>query len=129
MRACAGAASDTRTEYGGGGRRVYYLGPDVDAVFLLGAVRLHQPSIVLLSAKMPPNLAAVKTTMTVLAHGLAPQSAPAIIVGGQAAAEHPEHFRSWRATPITEDHPEAACQAIALVLDAPGTAVTSSNTA
>ncbi len=112
-----------------GGRRVYYLGPDVDAVFLLDAVRLHQPSIVLLSAKMPPNLAAVKTTTTVLVNGLAPHPTPAILVGGQAAAEHPDLVRSWRATPIIEDHPETACQAIALILDAPGTAVTSPSTA
>lgn len=98
------------------GYRVYYLGADVASTFLLDAVRIHQPAVILLSAKIPANLAAVHDAITTVANGLAPMPAPPIVVGGQVAADYPEMVRAWGAIPVTDDHPESARQTITALL-------------
>lgn len=100
------------------GYAVHYLGADVAPRFLLEAVRLHRPAVVLLSAKLALNLPAVKDALAVLASGLAPQALPAVVVGGSAAVAEPETIRQWGAAPVTERHPVAALEAVAMVLAA-----------
>ncbi len=82
------------------GYRVHYLGADVAPRFLLESVRLHQPEIVLLSARLVLNLPAIKDAIDVLRHGLPETRAPVIIAGGQAAVEQPETLRAWGAIPV-----------------------------
>ncbi|MER3437643.1 MAG: hypothetical protein C4346_08675 [Chloroflexota bacterium] len=101
------------------GFRVYYLGADVAAPFLLDAVRMHQPKVILLSAKIPAHLAAIHDAITTIVNGLAPLPAPPIVVGGQVAVDHPEMLRAWGAVPVTHDHPEVALQTIATLLTDP----------
>lgn len=98
------------------GHRVYYLGADVAATFLLDAVRMHQPAVILLSAKIPANLAAVHDAITTVANGLAPLPTPPVVVGGQVAADYSEMLRAWGAIAVTDDHPESALQTITALL-------------
>ncbi len=87
------------------GWAVHYLGADVAPRFLLEAVQLHRPAVILLSAKLALNLPAVKDAIDVLTAGLAPEHPPPIVVGGQIAIEQPEALRTWGAIPVTSSAP------------------------
>ncbi|MFL6287939.1 MAG: cobalamin-dependent protein, partial [Actinomycetes bacterium] len=103
------------------GWAVHYLGADVAPRFLLEAVRLHRPAVILLSAKLALNLPAVKDAVDVLTLGLAPESLPPIVVGGRVAIEHSEAIRTLGAIPVIEEHPAAALTVVASLLQ-PATA-------
>ena len=98
---------------------MHYLGADVAPRFLLEAVHLHRPAVVLLSAKLAANLPAVKDAIDVLTTGLALEAPPPILVGGRVAVEHAETLRAWGATPITNEHASAALSTVASVVQTP----------
>ena len=103
------------------GWAVHYLGADVAPRFLLEAVRLHRPVVIFLSAKLAPNLTAVKDAVDVLTAGLAPEHLPPVVVGGRVAIEHPEAIRALGAIPVIEEHPAAALTVVTALLQ-PSTA-------
>ena len=98
---------------------VHYLGADVAPRFLQEAVQLHRPAVVLLSAKLTPNLPAVKAALDVLTAGLSTEHPPPIVVGGRVAVEHAEELRGWGAIPVTDEHPAAAIGTVASILQPP----------
>jgi MerR family transcriptional regulator, light-induced transcriptional regulator len=98
------------------GWAVHYLGADVAPRFLLEAVQLHQPAVVLLSAKLTLNLPAVKDAVEVLTARLAPEQPPPVVVGGRVAVEHSEAIRTLGAIPVIEEHPAAALPVVAALL-------------
>jgi methanogenic corrinoid protein MtbC1 len=100
---------------------VHYLGADVAPRFLLEAVQLHRPAVILLSAKLAQNLPAVKDAVDVLTAGLAPKHPPPVVVGGRVAIEHSEAIRTLGAIPVIEEHPAAALTVVAALLQ-PSTA-------
>ena len=107
------------------GYAVHYLGADVAPRFLLEAVQLHRPAVVLLSAKLAKNLPAVKDAVDSLAAGIAPEHLPPVVVGGRVAVEHPETIRTLGAIPAIEDHPAAALTVVTALLQ-PATAAIAS---
>jgi MerR family transcriptional regulator, light-induced transcriptional regulator len=107
------------------GYAVHYLGADVAPRFLLEAVQLHRPAVVLLSAKLAKNLPAVKDAVDGLAAGIAPEHPPPVVVGGRVAVEHAEAIRTLGAIPVTEEHPAAALTVVAALLQ-PATAAIAS---
>jgi len=98
------------------GWAVHYLGADVAPRFLLEAVQLHRPRVILLSAKLAPSLPAVKEAIDVLTAELSSEHLPPIVVGGQTAIEQPEALRTWGAIPVTSTHPAAAVTAVMALL-------------
>jgi DNA-binding transcriptional MerR regulator/methylmalonyl-CoA mutase cobalamin-binding subunit len=94
------------------GSLVHFLGADVAPRFLLEAVRLHRPAAVLLSAKLEPNLPAIRDAIAVLRGGLAADELPLILVGGQVAAEHAGTIEGWDARPIAGEHLEETVERI-----------------
>ncbi|HEX2280601.1 MAG TPA: cobalamin-dependent protein [Thermomicrobiales bacterium] len=109
------------------GWAVHYLGADVAPRFLLEAVRLHHPEVILLSAKLALNLPAVKDAVDVLTAGLAPERIPPVVVGGRVAIEHPEAIREFGAVPVIEEHPAAALTVVAALRQAPTVAIASAS--
>jgi methanogenic corrinoid protein MtbC1 len=104
------------------GHPLYYLGADVESRFILEAVRLHRPDLVLLSVKLEPNLLAVKEALRALETGLAPEARPPVIVGGQIAIAQPDLLRSWGAIPAERQHPDAVFDVLANALTDSATA-------
>jgi methanogenic corrinoid protein MtbC1 len=107
------------------GYAVHYLGADVAPRFVLEAVQLHRPAVILLSAKLANNLPAVKDAVEVLTAGIAPEPPPPIVVGGRVAVEHSEAIRTLGAIPVIEEHPAAALSVVAAFLQ-PSTAAVAS---
>jgi methanogenic corrinoid protein MtbC1 len=91
------------------GWRVHYLGADVDPRFLLEAVQLRHPAVVLLSATaeahMPDVEAAIAAVRTT---GLM----PVVVAGGQAVAAHADTLREWGAVPAIDDGLDAVLDAL-----------------
>jgi MerR family transcriptional regulator, light-induced transcriptional regulator len=100
---------------------VHYLGADVAPRFLLEAVQIHRPAVVLLSVKLALNLHAVKDAVDVLTSGLAPEHPPPVVVGGRVAVEHSEAVRNSGAIPVIDEHPAAGLAVVAALLQ-PSTA-------
>jgi methanogenic corrinoid protein MtbC1 len=98
------------------GWAVHYLGADVAPRFVLEAVQLHRPAVILLSAKLAQNLPAVKDAVDVLTAGLAPEHPTPVVVGGRVAVEHSEAIRTLGAIPVIEEHPAAALTVVASLL-------------
>src|SRR5215212_418780 len=107
------------------GYAVHYLGADVAPRFLLEAVQLHRPAVVLLSAKLATNLPAVKDAVDGLTAGIAPEHLPLVVVGGRVAVEHTDAIRTLGAIPVIEEHPAAALTVVAALLQ-PSTAASAS---
>ena len=107
------------------GWAAHFLGADVAPRFLLEAVQLHRPAVVLLSAKLAKNLPAVKDAVDSLTAGIAPEHPPPIVVGGRVAVEHAEAIRTLGAIPVIEEHPAAALAVVTALLQ-PATAATAS---
>ena len=105
------------------GWAVHYLGADVAPRFLLEAVQLHRPVVILLSAKLAQNLPAVKEAVDGLTAGLAPEHPPPVVVGGRVAVEHSEAIRTLGAIPVIEEHPAAALTVVAALLQLSTTAI------
>ncbi|MEO6873816.1 MAG: cobalamin-dependent protein [Opitutaceae bacterium] len=102
-----------------GGRPVHYLGADVAPRFLAEAVRLRQPAAVLLSAKLEPNLYAVKDALDALRPAPDALIPFPVLVGGHMAPEHPALLREWGAVPIVEERPAESVRVIESLLAAP----------
>lgn len=98
------------------GYAVHYLGADVAPRFLLEAVQLHRPAVILLSAKLAENLPAVKDAVDALTVGIAPEHLPPVVVGGRVAVEHSEAIRTLGAIPVIEEHPAAALTVVSALL-------------
>ena len=94
------------------GWAVHYLGADVAPRFLLEAVQLHRPKVILLSVKLAKNLPAVKEAIDVLSMELGSEHLPPIVVGGQLAIEQSEALRAWGAISVASTHPAAAVTAV-----------------
>src|SRR5215207_10104279 len=109
------------------GWAVHYLGADVAPRFLLEAVQLHRPAVILLSAKLAQNLPAVKDAVDGLTTGLAPEHPPPMVVGGQIAVEQPEALHTWGAIPVTSVHPAAAVTAVTSLLEPSAAAIASTD--
>ena len=65
------------------GYLVHYLGPSVSPRFLVEAVRLRAPAVVLLSATLETHLVAVEETVRALRAALQPGEMPKLVIGGQ----------------------------------------------
>ncbi|CAN5683280.1 HTH-type transcriptional repressor CarH [soil metagenome] len=90
------------------GYRVYFLGADVLPRFLVDAVELHRPQIVLLSAKLDPTFPAVEAAIGAL-RGAEDLNHPfRIFVGGDVASQFPDQITVLGATPITHTNPAKA---------------------
>jgi methanogenic corrinoid protein MtbC1 len=107
------------------GWAAHYLGADVAPRFVLEAVQLHRPAVILLSAKLAPNLPAVKEAIDVLTAGLGSVHLPPVVVGGQTAIEQPDALHAWGAIPISSNHPAAAVTAVTAILQPPTAAIAS----
>ena len=104
------------------GWAVHYLGADVAPRFLLEAVQLHRPAVILLSAKLALEPARRQRCGRGPDRGTRPEHPPPIVVGGQIAIEQPEALHTWGAIPVTSAHPAAAVTAVTALLE-PSTAV------
>jgi methanogenic corrinoid protein MtbC1 len=107
------------------GWAAHYLGADVAPRFLLEAVQLHRPAVILLSAKLAKNLPAIKDAVDGLTAGITPEHPPPVVVGGRVAVEHSEAIRTLGAIPVVEEHPAAALTVVTALLQ-PVTAATAS---
>jgi methanogenic corrinoid protein MtbC1 len=101
------------------GHVVHFLGSDVAARFLLEAARLHQPVVVLLSAKLDRNLPSIKDAIDVLTEGLPPGRLPHLAVGGEVAIGHSATLCTWGAAPIARERLDANVEAISALLSPP----------
>jgi methanogenic corrinoid protein MtbC1 len=107
------------------GWAVHYLGADVAPRFLLEAVQLHRPKVILLSVKLAKNLPAVKEAIDVLSSELSSEHVPPIVVGGQLAIEQSEVLRAWGAISVASTHPAAAATAVSEILQPLAAAIAS----
>ena len=92
--------------------QLHLLGADVAPRFLLEAVRLHTPPLVLLSAHLDPRLSALLVAMRVLQTELPPDIRPTVAAGGGVVHRHPEEVQAAGAVAITNDRLEGAVQVI-----------------
>jgi MerR family transcriptional regulator, light-induced transcriptional regulator len=92
------------------GWRVHFLGADVAPGFLLEAVRLRAPAVVLLSATTEERLPAAAEAVAALR--AAPHPVPVVVVGGQAVAAHAAQLHAWGAVPANEDGLDAVLAAL-----------------
>lgn len=90
------------------GWHVHFLGADVAPRFLLEAVQLHHPAVVLLSAMLAPRLPAIAAAIEAVAASDAAAGAPAIVIGGRVATDHGETLRAWRVVLAAADRLDVA---------------------
>jgi methanogenic corrinoid protein MtbC1 len=95
------------------GWAIHYLGADVDAEFLLQAIRLHQPAAVLLSISIEHHIPALRDTVARLREET---SALPVIVGGAAAREHRDDLRRLGIVPVDDLDPARAVEQLRAVL-------------
>jgi methanogenic corrinoid protein MtbC1 len=94
------------------GYRVYFLGADVSPRFLVEAVELHRPEIVLLSAKLEPTWPAVEAAIGALRGVVDLNASLRIFVGGDVAVKHQDQIEILGATPIAQTNPALAISTI-----------------
>ena len=94
------------------GWRVHFLGADVDPRFLLEAVRLRRPAVVLLSATTEARLPTVAEAVAALRADGTGGAVPVVVGGGQAVAAHAEALRAWGAVPASDDGLDAVLAAL-----------------
>ena len=82
------------------GRRVHYLGADVDTQFLVQAIRLRRPAAVLLSARLDTHMQAVEAAVSAIQAEFDGGDRPLVVVGGQLAARRPDELRALGTVPI-----------------------------
>jgi MerR family transcriptional regulator, light-induced transcriptional regulator len=90
------------------GWQVHFLGADVAPRFLLEAVQLHQPAVVLLSAMLEPRLPAIAAAIEAVETSGSAQGVPTIVIGGRAATEHAATLHGWRAVLAPADRLDVA---------------------
>jgi methanogenic corrinoid protein MtbC1 len=94
------------------GYRVYYLGADVSAEFLLQAIALHRPGVLLLSAVLPTAFESLERTIKqvfAVTHGIYELE---IVAGGSLVTHEHEKISSWGAIPMLERHLAASVETI-----------------
>ena len=94
------------------GYRVYYLGADVSAEFLLQAIALHRPEVLLLSAVSPTSFESLERTIKqvhAMKNGIDELE---IVVGGSLVTHEHEKISSWGAIPMRERHLAASVETI-----------------
>jgi methanogenic corrinoid protein MtbC1 len=94
------------------GWRVAFLGADVAPPFLLEAIRLHQPAVVLLSATLEPRLPAITAAIAAVEAGDLESAAPTVVIGGPVAEAHGAAFRAWPNVVAMVDGLEDAVEAL-----------------
>jgi methanogenic corrinoid protein MtbC1 len=82
------------------GWNIHFLGADVAPRFIGEAVRLRRPGAVLLSVTLEEHLSALAPTVIEIAEAAGRAGMPQILVGGTAAALHPDEIRALGAEPI-----------------------------
>lgn len=92
------------------GWRVHFLGADVDPRFLLDAVRLRKPAVVLLSATSEERLPDLRVAIDAVRACGGP--APMVVGGGQAVLAQADTIRAWGAVAAVEDGIEAVLDAL-----------------
>jgi methanogenic corrinoid protein MtbC1 len=85
------------------GWRVHFLGADVDPRFLLEAVQMRQPAVVLLSATTAARLPAVAAAIAAVRADGTTGAVPVVVGGGQAVEAHADALRAWGAVPAGDD--------------------------
>jgi DNA-binding transcriptional MerR regulator len=95
------------------GWRVHFLGADVDPRFLLEAVRLREPAVVLLSAAAEERLPDVATAIAAV-RSVGRSTSPVVVGGGQAIVAHADTIRRWGAVPAIEDGIEVILHALSI---------------
>ncbi len=93
------------------GRRVHFLGADVDARFLGEEVATRRPAFVLLSATTAARLPAIQEAVDILSQPGA-ASVATVFVGGQIVREHADSLRQWGVVPIDDDDLQTALQSM-----------------
>jgi len=94
------------------GWRVHFLGADVEPRFLLEAVRLRRPAVVLLSATTEARLPTVAEAVAALRADGTGGAVPVVVGGGQAVTAHAETLRAWGAVPASDDGLDAVLAAL-----------------
>jgi methanogenic corrinoid protein MtbC1 len=105
------------------GWQVHFLGADVAPRFLLEAVQIHHPAVVLLSAMLEPRLPAIAAAIEVVESSDNAADAPAIVIGGRIATDHMATLRTWRVVLAAADRLDAAVDETLAGLIPAGTAV------
>jgi MerR family transcriptional regulator, light-induced transcriptional regulator len=101
------------------GCRMHYLGADVAHEFLIEAITLHHPALVLLSVKLEENIPEVgEAARLVRQAGLDPE--PRIFAGGEAVPEHVDRLGQWGVFPITDGTIEGVITTVLEALGAQG---------
>jgi methanogenic corrinoid protein MtbC1 len=100
------------------GYRVYFLGADVSPRFLVEAVQLHHPRIVLLSAKLEPTFPAVEAAIAALKSAEDLDQPFQIFVGGDVALQFGEQIGLLGAIPIAHANPAKAIATIVSTINA-----------
>jgi methanogenic corrinoid protein MtbC1 len=94
------------------GYRVYYLGADVSAEFLLQAIALHRPKVLLLSAMLPSAIESLEGTIRQVRVATEEGYGLEIVVGGSLVMHEHEKVSTWGAIPMRERHLAAAVETI-----------------
>jgi methanogenic corrinoid protein MtbC1 len=94
------------------GWRVHFLGADVAPRFLLEAVQLRSPAVVLLSATEEARLSAVADAIAALSAAATTNHLPVVVVGGQAVSDQAARLRAMGAVPAPDDRLEATLDAL-----------------
>jgi methanogenic corrinoid protein MtbC1 len=102
---------------------VHFLGADVAPRFLLEAVQIHHPAVVLLSAMLEPRLPAIAAAIEAVESSDNAADAPAIVIGGRIATDHMATLRTWRVVLAAADRLDAAVDETLAGLIPAGTAV------
>ncbi|MFW6075035.1 MAG: cobalamin-dependent protein [Chloroflexota bacterium] len=72
---------------------VHYLGPNVDAEFLIERINHRKPSAVLLTATRDEHVPAIISTVTEVREAIPPHLTPPIVVGGQVVRANEDRLR------------------------------------
>jgi DNA-binding transcriptional MerR regulator/methylmalonyl-CoA mutase cobalamin-binding subunit len=93
------------------GRRVHFLGANVDPQFLAEEAAARRPAFVLLSASSSERLPAIKAAVAALAR---PDIDPmtTVFVGGRVARDHTEALQRWDVVPVSDNDLKAALRSI-----------------
>jgi methanogenic corrinoid protein MtbC1 len=93
------------------GRKVHFLGADVDGAFLVEEVVNRQPAVVLLSATMRERLPAVEATVRAIREATAPDPVP-IVIGGDVVRTHRAELERLGGIPASADDLAATLEMI-----------------
>jgi DNA-binding transcriptional MerR regulator/methylmalonyl-CoA mutase cobalamin-binding subunit len=105
------------------GWQVHFLGADVAPRFLLEAVQLHHPAVVLLSAMLDSRLPAIAAAIEAVEASDPAAGAPAIVIGGRVATDHEATLRAWRVVLAAADRLDVALDETLTDLAPAGTTV------